>query len=509
MVGRPQRRGRRTVGERYNAGMAARAILLILVPLACAAPAFSTQAATSNSDYLFARLTTERKELFLQEVFDFTLSVYSQGLNMGREISLSNRETPGLNFLPYRELDGGRERINGRSFDVRRFLGRAQAVAAGTHGIQPAVRAEIVIPPRGRGGRSGGQGPGQAEIRQVDLTPNLLAVVVRPLPEERRPEDFSGAVGSFDFSAAARPGAVAEGEPVTLTMTIRGRGNIESVAPPRVRGDDRFTAYEPKLLAREISEDRFRGRLVFEQVLVPRSTASTPLPAVVFSYFDPTRKTYRRLTAGPFPLQVAPSQDGGAALKAPAAASGTPQTAAGSDILPLKAVPGDWSSAGAPSWNRSPWFLPLQLLPPVTAMALFFLVRRRERRTRDVAGTRRLIAPKTARVGIGAAREALRQRDPRRFHEALWQVLSSYFSHRLNLLPGEISEHVVAERLSQEGVDPAVIARLGEIFHHTEQGRFGRPTSAGAQIAGGEELRLSALLDELDRLLQACERETP
>ena len=38
---------------------------------------------------------------------------------------------------------------------------------------------------------------------------------------------------------------------------------------------------------REIAADGARGRLVFEQAAVPRSAASTPLPAVTFSFFEP------------------------------------------------------------------------------------------------------------------------------------------------------------------------------------------------------------------------------
>jgi hypothetical protein len=490
--------------------MKAWVLLLVVAPLVSGGPATMARAAETADDFLFVRVSAERRELFLQEVFDFTVSVYSQGLNMGREISLLNREAPGLSFFPYRELGSGREVVNGRTFDVRRFLGRAQAVAAGTLGIQPAVRAEIVVPPRGRGARPDGQRSGRAEVRQVELTPNLLSVEVRPLPAEGKPEGFSGAVGTFEFRAATRPAAVAEGEPVTLTMEIRGRGNIESVAPPRLEAGERFKVYEPKLLTREISEDRHQGRLVFEQVLVPDSVSSDPLPPVVFSYFDPAQRAYRRVADGPFPLRVTPSaQPGRAASRAPAGASEPKRVAAGSGILPLKPEPHDWAGLQARSWFASPWFLLLQLVPLGIVAALFFGRRRREERARAPAKARRQIAPKTARVGIGEVEEALRQRDPGRFSEALWKALSTYFCHRLNLLPGEISGQLVTGRLSQEGVDPKVVARLGEIFELSERERFARPPGTAAHLAAGEEQRLAALLAELDSLLQACEKAEP
>ena len=490
--------------------MRAWAPLLLLATLLSGGPASVAHAAESADDFLFVRVSAERRELFLQEVFDFTVSVYSQGLNMGREISLHNREAPGLSFFPYRELGGGREIVSGRTFDVRRFLGRAQAVAAGTHGIQPAVRAEIVIPPRGRGARSDGPSPGRAEVRQVDLTPNLLSVDVRPLPAAGRPEGFSGAVGTFAFRAATRPAVVAEGEPVTLTMEIQGRGNIESVAPPRLEAGERFKVYEPKLLKREISEDRHEGRLVFEQVLVPDAVSSDPLPPVIFSYFDPAQRAYRRIAGGPFPLRVTPSaQPGRAASRTPAGAQEPKRVTAGSGILPLKPEPRDWSGLQARSRFASPWFLLLQLAPLGILAALLFGRRRRDERARNPAKARREIAPKTARVGIGEAEEALRQGDPGRFSEAIWKALSSYFCHRLNLLPGEISGDLVTGRLSQEGVDPRVVARLGEIFALSERERFAPPPGTAAHPGAGEERRRAALLAELDRLLQACEKAEP
>jgi hypothetical protein len=138
-------------------------------------------------------------------------------------------------------------------------------------------------------------------------------------------------------------------------------------------------------------------------------------------------------------------------------------------------------------------------------VAIFFAVRRREELARDVVKARRQLAPSAARSGISAAEQALREGNPVRFHEALWEALSSYFGHRLNLLPGEISGDVVTERLSQAGLDPADIARLGEIFRLSEQERFGRPSSVATPLTAKERQRLSGALEELGRLLHVCE----
>lgn len=479
-------------------------LLLAALPVAAAAAPGADLERPVSGDQLFARLTTERKEPYLQEIFEVTLAVYSRGLTMGRETSVLDLEASGLNVFPLQDLGSDREELNGKVFAVHRFLGRAQAVAAGTFSLQPAVHVEVVVP--GPGGSSQGQ-PGRAELRQIELRPPPLTLVVRTLPEAGRPEGFTGAVGSFTFSAAVHPTRATAGDPVALTMEIQGRGNIEALAAPAFPADDRFKAYEPKLLAREFGEDRTRGRVVFEQTLIPTSPASTPLPAVSFSYFDPVEGSYRAISAGPFALTVTPAASPGPVVVAgPAPGPGARDPALGAKLAGLKSEPGEWPDGPARPWHASLGFVVLQVLPLGVLAALFFAVRRREERARDVAGTRRRLAPQAARAGINAAEQALRRGDPAGFHDALWEALSAYFGNRFNLLPGEISREAVIERLARAGLDPQGVARFSRIFDLLEQERFGRRPAAAASLPDQERQRLAGLLEELGRALNESDR---
>jgi hypothetical protein len=480
------------------------ALVLAFVLAGWPGPAAASPSGEGSGD-LFVRLHTDRRERFLQEEFDFTLAVYSRGLTMGREIALLNRETPGLQFRPFSDRGGGREEIDGKVYDVRRFLGRAQAVAIGTAEVGPTVRVSVVVPGRGRGGVAGG-----AEIRQTELHPNPLAVRILPLPEAGRPEGYAGAVGSFTLAASVRPVEVAAGEPVTLTMDLRGSGTIGALAAPALPADDSFKVYEAKLTRKELGGEAAGGRLVFEQVLVPRSTAATSVPAVTFSYFDPAQRSYREIVRGPFPLGVRPSPPGGATVAPPppvtpaAPVATKPQLPAA--IAPLKEEPGVWKALPARFWHASGWFLALQCVPLVVVAAVFFATRRRDERARDLVKARRELAPDAAGPEIAAAAKALREGNAAGFHQALWGALSAYFGHRLNLRPGEIGGAAVTAGLAGGGHDPREVARLGEIFSLLEQERFGRPPGAAAPLSAGERQRLAALLEEVDRLLQACER---
>lgn len=465
----------------------------------------SVSLAADAGSPLFATVTTPRREHYHHEVFEFTVAVHSRGLTLGREIALTNAETPGLRFLPFRDLGARREEIAGLSHDVHRFLGRAEATATGTFALRPTVRVSTVVPGAGRGAasRRDPSAP-RAEIRQTELHPPPLEVSVRPLPEAGRPAAFAGAVGSFSFSASVRPAAAAVGEPVTLAMEVRGSGNVGSLGAPRVSAGERFSSYEPKLLRREISEDGAGGRLVFEQALVPRSTAATEIPAVTFAYFDPAREAYRELVRGPFPLAVRASAGPTpppAGMPAAGPAAGKPRLP--SAIAPLKPEPEVWPPA-ARSPLASPSFLALQLVPLAFVVVLHLVVRRREELARDVPRARRHLASGAGRPGLRAAERALGDGDAARFHDALWEAMSSYFGHRLNLRPGEVNGAAVTSGLAGAGLGAQDLARLGEIFDLLERERFA-PPAAAAPPGEARQRTLARLLADAERLMGACE----
>ncbi|MFO7904730.1 MAG: BatD family protein, partial [Pirellulaceae bacterium] len=85
--------------------------------------------------------------------------------------------------------------------------------------------------------------------------------------------------------------SVRAGEPVTVTMTVRGRGNLDSVTVPTIPAGSDFQTYSPEVETRkDVSGGRIGGEKVFKQVLVPLNPEVGEIPAVTFSYFDPSSR---------------------------------------------------------------------------------------------------------------------------------------------------------------------------------------------------------------------------
>ena len=85
---------------------------------------------------------------------------------------------------------------------------------------------------------------GQARSgRPTSLTSEALSFQVLPVPPEGRPADFGGLVGSFTLESTIEPRQLKAGESVTLTATVRGRGNVKRIPELKIPPLDGLKIY--------------------------------------------------------------------------------------------------------------------------------------------------------------------------------------------------------------------------------------------------------------------------
>ena len=139
---------------------------------------------------------------------------------------------------------------------------------------------------------------GRVMNQSFRLEPPPLSVVVRPLPDNGRPLDFTGAVGrNFKLTQKLTPDKVRPGDLVTAQYNLVFDGYCPSNAEIRVDNLSReFKAYD----MREVSRDA--NTVVWRQMIVPRTTEATNSALVSFSYYDLRTKRYARAKAGPVAL---------------------------------------------------------------------------------------------------------------------------------------------------------------------------------------------------------------
>ena len=173
------------------------------------------------------------------------------------------------------------------------------------------------------------------DIRQTTVPTQSAKLEVKPLPKEGRPEDFSGAIGQFSLQASATPKQAAAGDPISLNVTVSGRGNFDAMASPTLLEADGWRTYPPgeKFEASPSDPIGFNGEKRFEYMLVAREDRSQT-PVAQLSFFDPSLEKY--VTIKSSAIEVAAKGTADPAAVAAATPAPQPQPTPASVSTPIQ-----------------------------------------------------------------------------------------------------------------------------------------------------------------------------
>jgi len=204
-----------------------------------------------------------------------------------------------------------------------------------------------------------------------------LALRVRPLPRTGRLPGFTGAVGSFTVSSAElATNIVRVGDPVRLTVKIRGDGNLLRLVPPP---PPRLRNWQVLPGPMETSAPQIiqaQGFTTFSYTLVPLSDQARFTPPIPFSSFDPQQEVYRDLTIASVPLTVKPGL-APVDLRAIAQANAVNVEPEKEPTLSDLAVAPGLSATSLGPVQRQIWFPLAQLIPASLLASLWCWDRRR------------------------------------------------------------------------------------------------------------------------------------
>src|SRR5947199_442047 len=159
---------------------------------------------------------------------------------------------------------------------------------------------------------------------RYSLRSDTVPVTVLPLPAARRQADDQPVVAQglvLDLGLEPPNGRV--GEPMAMTATVSGAGNVALWPEPAIRWPPGFRPYPGETGMRIAPRDgRIAGTKVFHYLVMPDSAGSFLLPEVRYPYYDLTAGDYRVATMAPRALAVAPGIEPHAARALPPLARG-------------------------------------------------------------------------------------------------------------------------------------------------------------------------------------------
>lgn len=259
------------------------------------------------------------------------------------------------------------------------------------------------------------------------LTANPITINVKPLPEQGKPADFTGAVGKFNMQVETDKDSVGVDEPITLKVTLSGTGNIRSLPPVKLPDLPDFRIYDSGNTESVSNTNQVvSGTKTFEQAIIPKTSGVFTIPAISLSYFDPTSTSYKTIGTGARRI-VATGQGLVDVGGAPKNIIGAGKQSLGYIItdFPKNDPKRDLSSSGLF------WFL--QILPLFGIIAAIFYRSHTQKLLADRGYARRVGAGKRLRSIFKTAAALKAQGELVGFYGALYDAVLGFVADRLNL----------------------------------------------------------------------------
>lgn len=314
----------------------------------------------------------------------------------------------------------------------------------------------------------------RAVQEQLRLTSKPLEWTILDLPKEGRPTGFSGAVGEFEVTVSLSARELEAGEPLTLSMAIRGTGNFERIRAPELPESDDWRIYPPRVRMVEDGSP-FEGVKTFEYILTPVGPHVTETPPAAFSWFSPVESEWKEMTFPSESVTVLPganSSDTSTVLSENVGARSPEGIDTPAGLRPNAASLGPKRSL-VPAWNQ-----PLFWGVNGGFACLFALVSvaivRRNRTRRDPQLSARIAVGAAAKAAARKAASAADENDPLAFYtearRSLRSLVSLLAADERN--PESLTWDDLENILQGRDLPPDSRHRLQEIFHRKDAVEF-------------------------------------
>jgi hypothetical protein len=484
----PQKIGQFSIGP-FSASIDGQTVMTNTITLDITKGSPTPQSDGSNSelgDRAYATIETDKKTAFLNEKFSLRVKMHANHLPI-KDVHFPQLETQGFSVGAFGQPRQYQVAINGIAFDVLEFETQIFATRSGELTLGPAQINATLLLPRNQENSLPQEMQGffssaifnnffGAQTQPLEIKSLPVTITILPLPEEGKPADFSGAIGNFILEADPRPLKVGLGDPVTVTMSIRGQGNLATVTKPGFANENDFKIYEP-----EIKEDA-SGK-IFEQVVSPQSLSVKEIPQVRFSFFNPASREYRTLTKGPWPLEVtqAPAQPPVAASNSQTQATVLPEEKIGVDIFYIKES-GTWRNKDASYLYQHPGFWIMVAFPLPLLWGFLLWAQEKKKINHDTRYARRLLAPRKAKNGIRAARRLLKEGKSEEFVTTLSKLAREYFGDRFHIPGASITYDTVSTHTDVSRVPQDILDKTRHLFDVCDAARYALTTLGSEQM---------------------------
>jgi len=332
---------------------------------------------------------------------------------------------------------------------------------------------------------------------QKTITAGKRTLNVRPLPTEGQPENFSGAVGQFDFDVILSKDALKASESFQAKIKVNGKGNLNLFTLPRINVPNTLEVYEPERTENiKTSLAGMQGSVEELYTIVPQYQGKYPIPPVQFSYFNPSTKSYQTLRSQELLVDV---------FDGPTAGTKPQNTLSLNSKMPVGGAESSFrfiqlETKLMPIKTKAFWmslnFWILLGIPFLILILAYLFKRFVLEKAEDSSSAKQRLASRLAKKYLSSAKKAFNNQIE--FYEALERALHNYLKAKLKIETSELSKAKIEELLLAKKVEEQLAKDFIEVIENCELARYS-PGSAGSIQADYE--RAGRVMATIDRQL--------
>ncbi|OWY22968.1 protein BatD [Sphingobacteriales bacterium UPWRP_1] len=372
-----------------------------------------------------------------------------------------------------------------RTLDLKKYALFPQR--PGTLQIDPMeVQVIIRVPDPNAGG--GFWGNMFYTNQTLNLTTDPIKIAVADLPQQGKPDNFTGAVGQYEINTVLGNPNVETNESIDLKVTISGTGNMKLIDLPQPGFPPSFEVYEPEVNEETFTQqDKVKGRKTYDFTLIPSEAGQQQLPSIGFSFYNPETRSYQTVTTPPIPVNIrqgkTPAKTGANAEK--------PGT-----LMPLN--PSLRLFTTNSRFFGSVAYYALSGLPVLLFLGAAIRIRRRKQELSHPFALRQKQAQKVAIQRLAGAQTHLQQNNKRAFYDEVIRAVWGYLSDRVHIPASQLDKDNIAAILQQNGATQAAIEQLLQIITHCEIALFAPAAEAGTMSSTYENAKNAIARTEED-----------
>jgi hypothetical protein len=316
----------------------------------------------------------------------------------------------------------------------------------------------------------------------------------KSLPLEGKPENFTGAVGQFDFDVSLSKDILKANESSQIKVAVSGKGNLKLFELPTVQTPAELEKYQPERKESvKVNTSGLTGVVADTYTVVPQFKGKYKIPSVSFSYFNPSSEKYATISTDDLFVDVTEGKEIVSNKTNTVAKRNVVST--GKNFRYIQTTT-ELSLKESVDFYQSNLFYALLLLPLILIPIGILIAKSNRKRNSDVIGRKQRRAEKLAKKYLSEAQKQFGKKEA--FYEALERALHNYLKAKLGVEIADISKENITKILENRNINKGTIEHFIDVLKASDFARYTPVTNTEMKA---EFEKAKQVIVELDKQL--------